>query len=93
MKLDDNSGAKLTAKAREVGNKVRTARAVSRAVDLSPITKEPRASGVTSLRGICRCAERTGHTDALAAREMAGVAGPKGADADRKPREIHAKIS
>jgi hypothetical protein len=40
------------AKAREIGLKVRAARAVSRALDLAPTIKELQDSGVTTLRGI-----------------------------------------
>jgi DNA invertase Pin-like site-specific DNA recombinase len=51
-KLGGYRGTTLTAKAREAGCKVRTARAVSRAADLAPTIEALQASGVSTLRGI-----------------------------------------
>jgi hypothetical protein len=48
------------AKAREVGLKVRAARAVSRALDLAPTIKELQESGVTTLRGIAAALNERG---------------------------------
>jgi Recombinase len=60
MKSGNTHGAKRTAKAREVGRKVRTARAVSRAVDLAPAINELQASGVTTLRDIAAALNERG---------------------------------
>jgi len=48
------------AKARKVASKVRAARALSRAVDLAPVIKELRDSGVTTLRAIAAELNRRG---------------------------------
>jgi hypothetical protein len=47
-------------KAREVGRKVRMARAVSRALDLAPTIEELQESGVTTLRGIAAALNERG---------------------------------
>jgi hypothetical protein len=48
------------AKAREVGRKVRIARALSRALDLAPTIKELKENGVTTLRGIAAALNERG---------------------------------
>jgi DNA invertase Pin-like site-specific DNA recombinase len=59
-KLGGYRGTKLTAKAREAGSKVRTARAISRAADLAPTIKTLQASGLTTLRGIATALSEKG---------------------------------
>ena len=73
------TGSADTKKAREVGHKVRIARAVSRALDVAPVIAELQANGLTSLRAIAAALDEHGVPPAR--REVAPREGAPGAHA------------